>query len=278
MITRVCISINNKCNLKCRYCHFQEKDDRFIKNYPMNVFKILDNIKIYITKHDIKNFKIGFVGNGEPLLNYNELKSYIEYISEEIKTGIISAYIISNGVSLTEDMLLFFKLYNVDIGFSIDGLKEIHDKWRCKSFDKVMKSIELYKKINGKNPSLNCTVGKDILDHSEETINFFEKFKSRITFSRMIGEYGISISDFTDFISQATEHLNIRTGKYDCTMYGGMCGAGINNYFYANGYIYICGNCIDVDKKFPYTTAIDEVDFNIQPFERTNCYKETFQL
>lgn len=278
MITRVCISINNNCNLKCRYCHFHEKDDKFIKNHHMDVFRILDNIKIHIKKYDIENFKIGFVGNGEPLLNFNELKSYIKYISKELETGVISAYIISNGISLTEDMLLFFKAYNVNISFSIDGLKKIHDKWRCKSFDKVMQSIELYKIINGKYPSLNCTVGKDILEHSEETIKFFKNFQSRITFSRMIGEYGISMSDFKSFILKATEHLNIRTGKYDCTMYGGLCGAGINNYFYANGYIYICGNCIDVDTYFPYTTALDEVDFRIQPFERENCYKETFKL
>lgn len=25
MIDRICISINNRCNLGCRYCHFHEK-------------------------------------------------------------------------------------------------------------------------------------------------------------------------------------------------------------------------------------------------------------
>ena len=27
MVTRACISINNRCNLNCTYCHFHEKKD-----------------------------------------------------------------------------------------------------------------------------------------------------------------------------------------------------------------------------------------------------------
>ena len=41
--------------------------------------------------------------------------------------------------------------------------------------------------------------------------------------------------DENDFLKKASERLNVRTGGYDCTMYGGLCGAGMDNYFYANG-------------------------------------------
>lgn len=241
----------------------------------MDVFKILDNIKDHIKKYGLDSFKIGFVGNGEPLLNFSELRTYIEYISEELKNGIISAYTITNGVSLTEEMLLFFKEHNVNVGFSIDGLKDIHDKWRCSSHDKVMNNIELYRKINGKYPSMNCTVGDDVISRAEETIAFFEQFNNRVTFSRMIGGYGIPMPEFEQFMIRAKTRLNVRTGGYDCTMYGGLCGAGINNLFYANGKIYICGNCIDLGMSFPYTTPLDEVNFNISSFDRTRCFKES---
>ena len=274
MITRVCISINNVCNLRCKYCHFHEKQD-FIEKTPMDVFKILDNIKAHIKKHGIDSFKIGFVGNGEPLLNFAELRTYIEYISEELKNGIIAAYTITNGVLITEEMLTFLKDHNVNVGFSIDGIKEIHDKWRCASYDKVMNNIARYRKINGKYPSMNCTVGEDVIAHTEDTITFFEQFNNRITFSRMIGRYGISMPEFEQFMIQAKARLNVRTGGYDCTMYGGLCGAGINNLFYANGKIYICGNCIDLGMSFPYTTPLDEVNFNVPSFDRTRCFKES---
>ena len=97
-----------------------------------------------------------------------------------------------------------------------------------------MENIALYKEVNGKYPSMNCTVGKEIIDNPEATIGFFEQFGNRITFSRMIGKQGISLPDFNAFLNKAMERLNVRTGGYDCTMYGGMCGAGIDVIIAAN--------------------------------------------
>ena len=191
-----------------------------------------------------------------------------------MKNGVISAYTITNGLLFDEDILHFFREYNVNVGFSIDGIKEIHDKWRCNSFDTVLEKIELYHKIYGVYPSMNCTVGQDVLDKVDETIAFFKQFGSRITFSRMIGTNAISMEDFKKFIEKASKYLDIRTGGYDCTMYGGKCGAGINNLYYANGKVYICGNCVDLPTKFTVDTPIDEMNFNIQPFDRQFCYKE----
>ena len=77
-------------------------------------------------------------------------------------------------------------------------------------------------------------------------LQVFEQFDNRITFSRMIGKYGIPLDVFNNFLKKASSYLNVRTGGYDCTMYGGLCGAYMNNIFYANGNVYICGNCIDM--------------------------------
>ena len=121
---------------------------------------------------------------------------------------------------------------------------------------------------------MNCTVGKEIIDNPEATIGFFEQFGNRITFSRMIGKQGISLPDFNAFLNKAMERLNVRTGGYDCTMYGGMCGAGMDNIFYANGKIFICGNCIDLPFSMPYDTPLNEVSFDVIDFDRSCCFKE----
>ena len=76
MINRICISINNRCNLACRYCHFHTKGE--IEQADMDVFQILDHVKEYATD----SFKIGFVGNGEAFLDLDLLKQYIEYLSD----------------------------------------------------------------------------------------------------------------------------------------------------------------------------------------------------
>lgn len=274
MVTRVCISINNRCNLNCKYCHFHEKKES-IHTDDMDVIAILDNIMQHIDSNNIEVFKLGFVGNGEPLLEYGALKEYILYISEYLDAGRIAAYTITNGLLVDENMLEFFKQHKVNLGFSIDGLSSIHDVYRCGTHAKVMEKIELYKRVNGNYPSMNCTVGKEMLDKVDETFEFFKQFNTRITFSRMIGKCGISLGQFNEFLKKAAQILNVRTGGYDCTMYGGLCGAGMNNFFYANGKIYLCGNCIDFPALGDSDMPISELEGISLQFDRTHCYKES---
>ncbi|MCI9127462.1 MAG: radical SAM protein [Eubacterium sp.] len=274
MVNRVCISINNRCNLSCKYCHFHEKKEA-IQEEEMDVIAILDNITKYIDSNDIDVFKIGFVGNGEPLLEYEALKDYILHISEYLADGRIAAYSITNGLLVDESKLEFFKEHKVNLGFSIDGVSSIHNMYRCNTYAKVMEKIELYRRVNGKYPSMNCTVGKEVLEKADDTISFFRQFDTRVTFSRMIGKYGIALSEFNDFLKKASQVLNVRTGGYDCTMYGGLCGAGMNNFFYANGEIYFCGNCVDLPALGMSNMPISELENISLTFDRTHCYKET---
>ena len=273
MITRACISINNRCNLKCRYCHFHEKKEYIIED-EMDVITVLNNITSYIDRNNIRLFKLGFVGNGEPLLDYEKLRKYIRHISKYLKKGTIAAYTITNGLLIDKEKLEFFKEYNINVGFSIDGIPDINNKYRCKTHAKVMEKINLYKEVNGKYPSMNCTVGKEVIERAEETIKFFEQFDNSVTFSRMIGEYGVSLSGFNKFLNKAMKNLNVRTGGYDCTMYGGLCGAGIDNIFYANSRIYICGNCINLPFSISSDSQLENIKFNINEFDRSYCFKE----
>lgn len=278
MIDRACISINNRCNLNCTYCHFHKPEKAaYLTEANIDIFMILDNIMHHIDKYGIKVFKLGFVGNGEPLLDYGALQSYIEYISVYLADGKIAAYTITNGTLVTEEMLKFFKIHNVNVGFSIDGIHEIHNKYRCNTHVKVLAAIDLYHKVNGHYPSMNCTVSRDVLERPDESIAFFEPFGSRVTFSRMIGEGGISLDKFHSFINKAKQRLNVRTGGYDCTMYGGMCGAGINNIFYANGKVYLCGNCVDLPSIADAGSSLDSIDPHIPLFDRNTCYREMQQ-
>lgn len=276
MIDRVCISINNKCNLACQYCHFHEKTE-YIKPVNMDVFIILNNIRSYINKYDIPVFKIGFVGNGEPFLDFNLLKNYILRIADLIETGKVNVYTITNGTCVDISMLEFMKEHKVNVGFSLDGPREIHNKYRCNTYDQVISSIGLYHDLYGYYPSLNCTVGREAIEHTDQMISFFSQFDSRITFSRMIGKLGISLNEFRSFMDCIHGNLNVRTGGYDCTMYGGMCGAGINNFFYSNQRIYLCGNCVDL-QSLPYDTPLDQIRFQVGSFDRNNCYKENLGI
>jgi uncharacterized protein len=267
MIDRICISINNRCNLACKYCHFHEKG--IIENAEMNVYEILDNVKKYAKS----NFKIGFVGNGECFLDWNKLKSYISYIED---CDNISSYTITNGtVDLADEDWIFLENHRVNVGFSLDGYKELHDKNRCGSFDRVLKNVEAYKRVTGHYPTFNATVGEESIKNADKVIEFFKPFGTRVTFSRMIGKFGISLQEYREFLLQAEKMIPVRRGGLDCTMYGGQCGAGTNNYFFANGKIYYCGNCIDLPPIGNSNMKFEELEKISLQFDRNYCFKES---
>lgn len=266
MIDRICISINNRCNLDCKYCHFHEKGK--IETADMDVFEVLDNVKHYASS----KFKIGFVGNGESFLDWPLLKAYIAYIED---CPNISAYTITNGtIDLPIDEWRFLESHKINVGFSIDGYKELHNMNRCGSFDKAMATVEHYKKITGHYPTFNATVGKDSLANSQKVIDFFKPFGTRVTFSRMIGQNGITLQEYHDFLEEAESEIPVRRGGRDCTMYGGQCGAGTNNYFFANGKIYYCGNCINLPPIGPSNMSLEELEKTRLEFDRNYCFKE----
>ena len=267
MINRICISINNRCNLACSYCHFHEKG--IMEDAEMDVYEILDNVKRYAKG----SFKIGFVGNGECFLDWDRLKSYISYIED---CPNISAYTITNGtVALSDEDWRFLDDHNINVGFSIDGYKELHDKNRCGSFDKAIQNVEEYKRVTGHYPTFNATVGEETLNNAEKVISFFKSYGTRVTFSRMIGKYGISLQDYRDFLDRAEKEIPVRRGGLDCTMYGGQCGAGTNNYFFSNGKVYFCGNCIDLPPVGDSGTPFEELEKISLQFDRNYCYKES---
>ena len=104
----------------------------------MDVITILDIITSHIEDNDIDLFKLGFVGNGEPMLDYEKFKQYIAHIGDYLKSGRIAAYTITNGLLVDREKLEFFKEYNVNVGFSVDGISAIHDKYRCGTHERVM--------------------------------------------------------------------------------------------------------------------------------------------
>lgn len=268
MIDRVCISITNRCNQNCAYCHFHQKG--YSDNEPMDVYEILDNIKEY----NRSCFKIGFVGNGESFLELEKLKEYITYIED---CPGISCYTITNGtVSVLDSDWRFFEEHNVNVGFSLDGFKELHNLYRGDTYDMVSANVERYRKATGHYPTFNATVGHETIKNAERVISFFWSYNTKVTFSRMIGEDGITLDEYHRFLDQAEKSIRVRRGGNDCTMYGGKCGAGINNFFFSNGKVYYCGNCVDLPSIADSSISFEQLEQSVDKlnFDRNRCYKD----
>lgn len=300
MIDRACISITSKCQLRCTYCHF----DKHISKTSCgditaeNLEVILKNILLYARNNELKAFKVGLVGAGEPLLRFDLIQIAIGFSMENDSEHILQFYTISNGVGVNEEILLWFYEHKdtIKLSFSLDGNESIQDS--CRKFPNgkgtyffVMKNINSYKKIFGVAPSVNTTVHKKSIENEEELLTYFEQTFSEVCFSRLVDEASpdlyISKSDFNSFIERAGKTtLSLRQlrkpPKYDCTMYGQLCGVGRTNIFYANGKVYPCGRFIGM-KEYELGNETDSLEtiyksmLRFTPVKDGKCYFDEIQ-
>jgi radical SAM protein with 4Fe4S-binding SPASM domain len=94
---------------------------------------IFDNIP-----NDMDGVEINLIG-GEPLLEFDLIKSMVEYTSTKKPKDRYLFYATTNGTLLTEEMKLWFTQNKACfwLGLSLDGAKETHDHNRCNSFNKI---------------------------------------------------------------------------------------------------------------------------------------------
>lgn len=275
MIDRSCISLSSKCQLRCTYCHFDTHIDKNKVTVisETDVKRIIRNHLDYAKAHH-GHIKIGLVGSGEPLLRFKLIQTIVELVKVIDPEHLLNFYTISNGMHFNDDICrFFFENRNIiKLCFSIDGDETINDLCRVNangkgSFETIMKSVELYKKAFGEAPAVNATVHRETLRHAEQVLTFFEENFSSVTFSRLVDVASpslyISRKDFQEFLELAkSRKLDLRqfkTKKYDCTMYGQLCGVGRTNIYFDNGKVYPCGRFVGNDK-YELGKATDSID------------------
>lgn len=139
------------CNLACSYCYADEG--------TYNTFEQKRKIDVddFIKSYDEMTSIYGGVGGisffgGEPLLNFKNIKAFINYIDE--RDGRVPRLSInSNGTIFTDEILEFFKKYNVVLGTSLDGIKLHHDQNRFSkyfkgSYEIVVENIKKFANSN----------------------------------------------------------------------------------------------------------------------------------
>jgi uncharacterized protein len=172
--------IGPKCNLDCDYCFYLEKQALFPKgeDYVMSDEVLEAYITKYITMQPTP--VVGFVWQGgEPtLLGLDFYKRVIElqrpYISEKEITNSLQ----TNGTLLDDEWCDFLRENNFLVGLSLDGPKEIHDRYRRDasgkgSFDKVMRGLKLLQK-HGVEYNVMATVGRETAYKPLEVYGFFK--------------------------------------------------------------------------------------------------------
>lgn len=294
MIDRACISLGEKCNLRCRYCHFKDRLSGKTQEFSaQDLFLIIDNISSYCISNNLKQFKIGIVGSGEPLLEYDKIKELINHVQ---RSGYdhLSFYTITNGTIINDEMIEFFYQNRdlITVCFSLDGYEELHKIGR-ENYKKTYQNIAKYEAVFSRKPPINCTVHKGTIQNADAVRKFFtnEGFID-VTFSRLVDsnkenltitnlEYSNFIQDCVGFLFSVRQLKAENIKKYDCTMYGKLCGVGKTNIFITKPGIYPCGRFYGNDNYNygPFSTNIHEIEMKMTEMKVLNegeCYYDKY--
>ena len=151
------IKPTKKCNLNCSYCDLKSEEKEMDK-------KTAQEICDFVKESNEDFNRILFTG-GESLLNPKVIKVFADNFPE------VDLKVISNGTTLTKEVQELF-LENKDrisMILSFDGPKEIQDKNRSESFEKIMDNIYFFKHFISR---VNTVVTPETIFRLDEIIDF----------------------------------------------------------------------------------------------------------
>lgn len=167
-LSSVVLQVTQICNLNCSYCPFARGNYYSRKHSQKQMsFEIAKKAIDFMVDNAINSntLAVGFYG-GEPLINFELVKSVVEYISLHYPHKKFSYFMTTNATLLDEKKIDFLSKHEFSITISLDGPREIHDRNRQSfskesSFDKIMKALKLIKEKFPefhKNIIFNCVI------------------------------------------------------------------------------------------------------------------------
>jgi len=145
--------IGPACNLNCEYCFYLEKQALFGpgEQYAMSEEVLSAFITKYVTSQPTPFVEFVWQGGEPTLLGLDFFKTVIELQRPYIKQKTITNSLQTNGTMLTDEWCRFLKQHNFMVGISIDGPKEVHDRYRHDrsgkgTFDQAMRGLKLLQK------------------------------------------------------------------------------------------------------------------------------------
>ena len=172
------------CNLNCKYCYYLDKADIYGGREPVMSEAMLETVvREYIAANDVAEVTFNWHG-GEPLVLGLDFFRKAVVLEEKYADGkTIHNTIQTNGVLLNAEWADFFREHGFLVGISIDGPREIHDRYRkdkggAPTLDKVMRGIELLRNA-GVEFNTMSTVNKASEGHGAEVYRFLKTLGTR---------------------------------------------------------------------------------------------------
>ena len=155
VVKALCLHIAHTCNLNCSYCFASQgkyHGERAIMSYEVGK-RALDFLVENSGKR--RNLEVDFFG-GEPLMNFGVVKDLVAYARsiEKEKGKNFRFTLTTNGVLVDDDVIDFANRECANVVLSLDGRKEIHDRFRVDyagngSFDRIVPKFQKFVEARG---------------------------------------------------------------------------------------------------------------------------------
>ena len=131
VVKALCLHIAHTCNLNCSYCFASQ--GKYHGERAMMSFEVGKQALDFLIAHSgtRRNLEVDFFG-GEPLMNFQVVKDLVAYARsiEKEKGKNFRFTLTTNGVLVDEDVIEWANRECHNVVLSLDGRKEIHDRFR----------------------------------------------------------------------------------------------------------------------------------------------------
>lgn len=135
----ICIVITHACNLRCKYCYYDKNNDHTHPDVELLKSRVAEEIG---NLDGARAVEVVFHG-GEPFLEWDAMREIAEWTWSRYPAVVFRAT--TNGTVLTEAMKDWLRAHRNSflVTLSLDGLKSVHDRQRCNSFDLIDRNFFL---------------------------------------------------------------------------------------------------------------------------------------
>ena len=224
---------SGSCNMRCRYCFYTDETEN--RTVPSMGVMSIETMKTMVDKaltFADGDCSFAFQG-GEPSLAglpfFRALTDYVKNHPNPKKVRVHYSFQ-TNGYNLNEDWAKWFVENQVLVGISLDGPKEIHDRYRVDhagkgTYQKVMSSIQLFNKYHV-DYNILTVVTSATSRHGQQVYNFFKKndfrYQQYIECLDPIGEiqggyeYSLTPERYEEFLKTTFDswYLDMKSGRY----------------------------------------------------------------
>ena len=155
VVKALCLHIAHTCNLNCAYCFASQgkyHGERAIMSYEVGK-QALDFLIAHSGSR--RNLEVDFFG-GEPLMNFQVVKDLVAYARsiEKEKGKNFRFTLTTNGVLVNDDVIQWANQECSNVVLSLDGRKEIHDRFRVDyagngSWEKIVPKFQKFVEARG---------------------------------------------------------------------------------------------------------------------------------